>query len=463
MKQSSPLSRLILFVSLWEWTCVSGCTPIWDGDSARDVAPAPVRAQGRDPGTGEWYKVPKFRVAGECRLDPQLLGKITANKDASWMLVRYGKICWDSSDKDTKKNNLSATKTLAAVTLGILSERVKETPKKITVESRVKDILGEDQIKPPVNKDVRIKHFLGMVAESPNLIDPKQLVFHYEGGILNEYLLEIMKFGENDLTSFVRKEVFEKLGMTSSKWNVKSSLSSGWESTKSDMARLGLLLLHDGVWGGKQLLRPGWVYDMTHPSFVTANSAYGYLTWLNVGLANWHFADSTRSSPMSLMSCAPTVVCGNNGSKRCDWDVGTWEANGIGGQLIIGHKGLDMVVVARNWGDGFDTGESLWEQIVPAIVAYDPIYCYRQDATADEKQQKIRDFCREYSKNRHAPDLAQLAPSEDCQPILESPPVFSSSDQQWRKGIRWEAANDAGVRATDAGEAQDDGHEREAR
>ena len=58
------------------------------------------------------------------------------------------------------------------------------------------------------------------------------------------------------------------------------------------MARLGLLLVHDGVWDGQRLLDPEWVYKITHPAFEDINTGYGYLTWVAAernqpGIVDW--------------------------------------------------------------------------------------------------------------------------------------------------------------------------------
>jgi CubicO group peptidase (beta-lactamase class C family) len=50
-----------------------------------------------------------------------------------------------------------------------------------------------------------------------------------------------------------------------------------------DHARFGLLMARGGVWGGRELLSPGWIEAMTTPSPTLAN--YGYLWWLNRGPA----------------------------------------------------------------------------------------------------------------------------------------------------------------------------------
>ena len=69
--------------------------------------------------------------------------------------------------------------------------------------------------------------------------------------------------------------------------------------------------------------------------------------------------------------------------------MGVWNAIGAGGQYIVGHRGLDIVVVGKNW-----DGNALWEAVLPSVVAADPEFMGDQEA-----------FCEAYSKGEYAPDL----------------------------------------------------------
>ena len=79
------------------------------------------------------------------------------------------------------------------------------------------------------------------------------------------------------------------------------------------------------------------------------------------------------------------------------YDVGVWNAEGLGGQLIQGHRGLDIVIVARNaqpGGTGPGTAKTVWDAVRPAVIAGDPMF--KGDETA---------FCKAYGGNAYAPDM----------------------------------------------------------
>jgi hypothetical protein len=78
------------------------------------------------------------------------------------------------------------------------------------------------------------------------------------------------------------------------------------------------------------------------------------------------------------------------------FDVGVWNAVGMGGQVIQGHPGLDMVIVGRDvtGGTGPAAPAKLWHAVRPAVIAADPTYPGNEQA-----------FCDAYGSNSYAPDL----------------------------------------------------------
>jgi CubicO group peptidase (beta-lactamase class C family) len=84
-----------------------------------------------------------------------------------------------------------------------------------------------------------------------------------------------------------------------------------------DHARMGLLILRDGVWGDRRILPSGWVRAMLTPS--PRNDQYGLMWWLNGG-AHRRYPSATADSVFAL---------------------------GAGVNLVWIAPALDLVVVAR--------------------------------------------------------------------------------------------------------------------
>jgi CubicO group peptidase (beta-lactamase class C family) len=212
-----------------------------------------------------------------------------------------------------------------------------------------------------------------------------------------------------NFTAFMKAELFDRMGMTQSTYSALLGISSGWEANLSDMGKLGTMLLHDGWYGGERLLSREWVYRMSHPAFEDANTSYGQLAWLNHrgGAAGIGGNISTGANAPEGDPCAPAAFWPKyphvpSGAPDCravkggcvqKYDVGIFSAQGLNGQFIVIHPGLDMVITARNFSGG-DGPLGLWRAVRPALVAMDPMF--KGDEAA---------FCAAYGAGNYAPDL----------------------------------------------------------
>jgi CubicO group peptidase (beta-lactamase class C family) len=84
---------------------------------------------------------------------------------------------------------------------------------------------------------------------------------------------------------FPRRELFDKIGMSTAVLEPDESGtfvgSSYLYASARDWARLGLLLLNDGVWEGERLLPEGWVAWSTTPTLQSPGGSYGAHIWLD--------------------------------------------------------------------------------------------------------------------------------------------------------------------------------------
>ena len=106
-----------------------------------------------------------------------------------------------------------------------------------------------------------------------------------------------------------------------------------------DHARMGQLVLRDGVWDGRRILPEGWVRQMLSPSRLTPH--YGMLWWLNGGVdARLRYPGAPADSVFAL---------------------------GAGSSLVWLAPGLDLVAVIR-WVDGASV-DGLLRAITAAVLA----------------------------------------------------------------------------------------------
>jgi CubicO group peptidase (beta-lactamase class C family) len=195
------------------------------------------------------------------------------------------------------------------------------------------------------------------------------------------------------ISDFAQREVFDRLGMDNSLWPGET-LATSWNSNLRDMARLGLLLIHNGVWDQSRLLSENWVYKMTHPSFEDASISYGYLTWLAAKVPG--LCQPSALWPEYPHPISESTDCNYGGTVSCmqTHDVGVFGAAGAGGQLIVGHRGLDLVIVTRNAGLPPVHIATPWALVRRALIEHDPLYSGNEEA-----------FCAAYEVGDYAPDL----------------------------------------------------------
>jgi CubicO group peptidase (beta-lactamase class C family) len=90
-----------------------------------------------------------------------------------------------------------------------------------------------------------------------------------------------------DLQTFADQQLFIPLGIPRARWtwardNAGNTQGYAFLSMAPvDLAKIGALLLHRGEWGGRQLIDPGYIDQMTAAS--PTNGGYGFLVWTNQG------------------------------------------------------------------------------------------------------------------------------------------------------------------------------------
>ena len=361
-----------------------------------------------DPGTGPWVQVDEEQVQDVCRLDLESLERVTMRQDQSFAIVRYGRLCFvsgeNASDGPGVSHLFSATKTLGALLTGAVMYQTRDVQRSSSpMTGPLREFDRMDKwldltMLPPrarINPDATVAHVLGMVGYSEDLsLGQKRHQYDADGSREINQLIRVVdnvvkqdprRFGADAVE--VKDRLFAKLGLEHSSWDVEF-YGYSWYGSLLDMARLGLLALHGGIYNGERLVDSEYVYNMTHPAFEDGSTRYGYLTWLNGG----------SCMPRAIHASYPHGISESSdcADGNCDQenDVGVWTALGAGGQFIVGHRGLDMVVVGKNWGNG--GGDELWDLVLPSVVAGDPKFMGDEEA-----------FCEAYAKGAYAPDLAK--------------------------------------------------------
>jgi putative cell wall-binding protein len=360
-----------------------------------------------DPGTAAWERVPRERVAEECGLDPDLLEQADAIlAPRAYTVVRYGKLCWEARHTDEIYHVASITKTFGALMVGVAVTRSS-----LSDTDRL-DEWVDLSAWPLVNPDARLAHALSMTAFNPVLDYPaKTWVYDVFGNRELDALMDAVDaaidaepdaFPGIDNRVDLMQALFDKLGMASTSW-AGETIGFSADSTPRDLARIGLLMARGGSYNGEQLIDPEFMHRATHPAFEDANTGHGYLTQLNADLG-WTYSTGTNDplcSPVATWRHHPhrpfyEAESDHGGAAtRGDqiYDVGAYWASGAGGQRIVVHRGLDLVMTIRDESSN-EGHKTVWNAVRPALVAEDPVY------QGDEAA-----FCADYRAGAYAPDL----------------------------------------------------------
>ncbi len=104
--------------------------------------------------------------------------------------------------------------------------------------------------------------------------------------ILSKLIHQAVNGSEQDYLEFPRHALFDPIGMHSAIIEPDASgtfvMSSYMYATARDWARLGQLLLQDGVWGGTRMLPEGWVKYMTMLTPQSTRKDFGAHIWIKV-------------------------------------------------------------------------------------------------------------------------------------------------------------------------------------
>lgn len=179
----------------------------------------------------------------------------------------------------------------------------------------------------PKNSCANMEHsadWTQFVLDQPMAADPGTTFVYNSGATL--LLSQLLKQGTGkQADEYAQQHLFGPLGITDTYWKKTptgiNDTEGGLYLTARDLAKIGYLYLHDGMWDGRRLLPEGWVAKATSPLVdtrpgVARSRKYGYQWWV-----------------------LPSA----------DGAVRAYAALGYGGQRLIVVPEYDLVAVVTGW------------------------------------------------------------------------------------------------------------------
>lgn len=233
----------------------------------------------------------------------EIAGDETLNMH-SILILRHGRMIAEAAFGDTDlrvwKCTFSACKSITSLAIGMLVGQGL-----LSTDERLTDLF--DSRIPPLTrlsiKDLTVRHLLTMSTGASfneiSMMTERDWVKGYFSGSfdsgrfaynsLNTYLLSVIlteKTGQS-LTEYLRPRLFEPLGISGCYWEKSPAgiEKGGWGlyMRPEDLAKIGQLVLQNGVWNGVQLIPADWLDEAAHTQISTGEISrlydYGYQIW----------------------------------------------------------------------------------------------------------------------------------------------------------------------------------------
>jgi CubicO group peptidase (beta-lactamase class C family) len=256
----------------------------------------------------------------------ETLGPVRPRGGPNGLLLRKGLVVAEWGDTTRVDMTFSVAKSYLSILAGLAWDRglIKDS------HERVRLTVDDGGFDPPHNNGITWHHLLqqtsewdGILWDKPDLIDRNRSVggrpstapkgshrnlrapgefWEYNDVRVNRLSHALLGLWRRPLPEVFRELVMDPIG-ASPEWEwhgyrnsyveidgrrVQSVSGGGhWGGgvfiSARDQARIGLMLLRRGVWGGRRILSEAWIERMLEPCPLYPN--YGYLWWLNTGRA----------------------------------------------------------------------------------------------------------------------------------------------------------------------------------
>lgn len=273
------------------------------------------------------------------------------------VILRQGKVVFQSAESDVVQNVWSCTKSFVSTVLGLLIAEGK-----CSLDDKVWTYLPELKANYP---DVTFRHFTTMTSgykaigddeseghgQSNTPFQPSErplfapgTAFRYWDSAMNIFALALTKVAGKSIKEYFKEKVADPIGMDPEKWDWKDfgemggmpvnggagNKSKGIIISATELAKFGQLFLNRGKWNEKQIIAEEWIKQATSPQvkniIAAEDSPYGF---------NWWTSGTFPNAPKGAFAAK-----GFNNNKCIV--VPEWE-------IVIARLGLDGHITDEIW------------------------------------------------------------------------------------------------------------------
>lgn len=279
------------------------------------------------------------QVIGKGHFEPppwnEIIGPVRPRGAPNGLILRHGRIVGEWGDTNQVDMTFSVAKSYLSILAGVAHGRGLLPDPQERVAARIAD----GGFAPPHNDKITWQHLLQQTSEwegemwgKPDLVDrnrdlkiegqgnPRKGTFRalrepgsyweYNDVRINRLSLCLLRLFRRGLPEVFSETVMDPIGASRDwEWHgyrnsaveidgkpiVSVSGGGHWGGGvfihARDQARIGLMMLAAGGWGGRRILPERWVKQSVTPC--PANPEYGYLWWLNTGRRKYPSAPAT--------------------------------------------------------------------------------------------------------------------------------------------------------------------------
>lgn len=276
---------------------------------------APVRSEADDAAQAVWptsgwqTSTPEEQGMDSVEL-AKLVDAVGARRQDSLLIIRHGRIVAEAYYAPFKAGIRHDLRSITKSVIGTLTGIEVQNGFLSGVDDRIADLFFDKQIEnlDDRKREMTVQNLLDMtsgirwqeefhtpdetiaqmykapdrtkfVLDQPMSVRPG-LMFYYSGG--NPYVLSALITRETFKSAydFARYQLFQPLGISNVRWGRADAQGvtdgeSGLFLEPRDMAKLGYLYLHNGLWNGSQII-PSWWVDRIKEGKVEATDGFHY-------------------------------------------------------------------------------------------------------------------------------------------------------------------------------------------
>ncbi|WP_445382968.1 serine hydrolase domain-containing protein [Robiginitalea sp. IMCC43444] len=242
------------------------------------------------------------------------------NQTYAFLVIRNDTLLFEeyfnNQSKEQLQTSFSVSKSILSILIGLAIQDGKIESTRVPITEFIPELIDQDVR----FKDISIAHLLkmksGIAYDSEvkfpllNCDDPltyyftdlqrmalnnvriesaagKRFKYNNYNAILLGLIIE-RSTGES-VSDFMQKKIWKKIGTSyNASWSTDENgfekMESGYNARPIDMAKLGRLVLNEGIWNGQALLSQSWLEESTKPyDTLTFNSGqkwgYSYMWW----------------------------------------------------------------------------------------------------------------------------------------------------------------------------------------